>query len=242
MVCTKRAAPPYLNGREGYSECWANTELGLNWIVEMWKYARGDKEMSSLWKQWNISPWVIWPSETPLLTMAGIIAQLTRAARIRRDRKHYGTNKCLYTLEPFDTNGFKVNINLLTRYLLQVLSTFIFCPGWSSQQIHREEGAVGGAPEDDEGGGGHDHRDLQTVQGDDSSLIICSSCLIVQREKAAERRGQGRSPLLQCLEVTAFTALVLTLPTFLLATELLFYFGTIYIDTKLLGKFWNLFK
>ena len=40
--------------------------------------------------------------------MAGIIAQLTRAARIRRDRKHYGTNKCLYTLEPFDTNGFKV--------------------------------------------------------------------------------------------------------------------------------------
>ena len=60
MVCTKRAAPPYLNGREGYSECWANTELGLNWIVEMWKYARGDKEMSSLWKQWNISPCVIW--------------------------------------------------------------------------------------------------------------------------------------------------------------------------------------
>ena len=163
--------------------------------------------------------------------MAGIIAQLTRAARIRRDRKHYGTNKCLYTLEPFDTNGFKV----ITIQIYQQ-TTHIFCPGWSSQQIHREEGAVGGAPEDDEGGGGHDHRDLQTVQGDDSSLTICS-CHIVQREQAAERRGQGRSPLLQCLEVTAFTALVLTLPTFLLATELLFYFGTIYIDTKLLGKF-----
>ena len=40
--------------------------------------------------------------------MAGIIAQLTRAARSRRDRRTYGTNKCLYTLEPFDTNGFKV--------------------------------------------------------------------------------------------------------------------------------------
>ena len=39
--------------------------------------------------------------------MAGIIAQLTRAARIRRDRRTYGTNKCLYTLEPFHTNGFK---------------------------------------------------------------------------------------------------------------------------------------
>ena len=61
MVCTKRAVPLYLNGREGYSECWANTELGLNWIVEMWKYARGgDKEMSSLWKQWNISACVTW--------------------------------------------------------------------------------------------------------------------------------------------------------------------------------------
>ena len=29
---------------------------------------------------------------------------------------------------------------------------------------------------------------------------------------------------------------------FLLATEILFYFGTIYIDTQLLGKFRNLFK
>ena len=42
--------------------------------------------------------------------MAGIIAQLTRAARIRRDRRTYGTNKCLYTLQPFDTNGFQVKI------------------------------------------------------------------------------------------------------------------------------------
>ena len=38
--------------------------------------------------------------------MAAIIAQLTRAARRKRSRKTYGTNKCLYTLEPFDRNGF----------------------------------------------------------------------------------------------------------------------------------------
>ena len=44
--------------------------------------------------------------------MAGIIAQLTRAARIRRDRRTYGTNKCLYTLEPFHTNGFKAGTRL----------------------------------------------------------------------------------------------------------------------------------
>ena len=38
-------------------------------------------------------------------------------------------------------------------------------PGWTPQQVLREEGALGGAPEDDAGGGGHDHGDIQTVQG-----------------------------------------------------------------------------
>ena len=49
--------------------------------------------------------------------------------------------------------------------------------------------------------------------------------------------SRGRSLLLQCLEIIVFTVLILTLPAVLLVTELLFYFGTIYIDTKLLGKF-----
>ena len=40
------------------------------------------------------------------------------------------------------------------------------------------------------------------------------------------------------VQVLVFAFLVLTLPAVLLATEILFYFGTIYIDTKLLGKFW----
>ena len=39
------------------------------------------------------------------------------------------------------------------------------------------------------------------------------------------------------VQVLVFAFLVLTLPAVLLATEILFYFGTIYIDTKLLGKF-----
>ena len=38
--------------------------------------------------------------------MAGIIAQLTRAARIRRDRRTYSTSKCMYSLEPFRPHGF----------------------------------------------------------------------------------------------------------------------------------------
>lgn len=38
------------------------------------------------------------------------------------------------------------------------------------------------------------------------------------------------------VQVLVFALLVLTLPAVLLATEILFYFGTIYIDTKLLGK------
>ena len=41
-------------------------------------------------------------------------------------------------------------MHVLTRFFYSLL-------GWSSQQIRREEGEVGGAPEDHEGGGGHDH-------------------------------------------------------------------------------------
>ena len=46
-----------------------------------------------------------------VLSMAAIIAQLTRAARRKRTRRTYGTNKCLYTLEPFDRNGFNPAIH-----------------------------------------------------------------------------------------------------------------------------------
>ena len=65
------------------------------------------------WFEWVEVVVEIWNPLQKLIqlkTMAGIIAQLTRAARIRRDRRTYGTNKCLYTLEPFDTNGFKAKI------------------------------------------------------------------------------------------------------------------------------------
>ena len=109
-----------------------NAELALSsdWIelLRCGNMHVGDKEMSSLWKQWNISACVTldgdWSSETRL-AMAGIIAQLTRAARIRRDRKHYGTNKCLYTLEPFDTNGFKVDKNQFDRDSFYVLPRLV---------------------------------------------------------------------------------------------------------------------
>ena len=43
--------------------------------------------------------------------MAAIIAQLTRAARARRDKRTYGTNKCMYTLDRFDTNGFNPEVH-----------------------------------------------------------------------------------------------------------------------------------
>ena len=43
--------------------------------------------------------------------MAAIIAQLTRAARRKRSRRTYGPNKCLYTLEPFDRNGFNPSVH-----------------------------------------------------------------------------------------------------------------------------------
>ena len=43
--------------------------------------------------------------------MAAIIAQLTRAARARRDKRTYGTSKCMYTLERFDSNGFNPAIH-----------------------------------------------------------------------------------------------------------------------------------
>ena len=48
---------------------------------------------------------------------------------------------------------------------------------------------------------------------------------------------QPRTSNKDVVQVLVFAFLVLTLPAVLLATEILFYFGTIYIDTKLLGKF-----
>ena len=97
--------------------------------------------------------------------MAGIIAQLTRAARIRRDRRTYGTNKCLYTLQPFDTNGFKVR--LLHIRSLKFSSVFV---GESPQQVLCTEGQVGRPPQEHQGGGGHHSKCLQTIQGRDLSM------------------------------------------------------------------------
>ena len=49
--------------------------------------------------------------------MAAIIAQLTLAARKRRDRRTYGTNKCMYTLGRFDPNGF--NPEMHNKYCIE---------------------------------------------------------------------------------------------------------------------------
>ena len=49
--------------------------------------------------------------------MAAIIAQLTRAARARRDKRTYGTNKCMYTLGRFDSNGFDPQVH--NRYCVE---------------------------------------------------------------------------------------------------------------------------
>ena len=49
--------------------------------------------------------------------MASIIAQLTRAVRVRRDRRTYGTSKCMYTLEPFHPHGFDASKH--NKYIIQ---------------------------------------------------------------------------------------------------------------------------
>ena len=49
--------------------------------------------------------------------MAAIIAQLTRAARKRRDRRTYGANKCMYKLDRFDPNGFNPDVH--NRYCVE---------------------------------------------------------------------------------------------------------------------------
>ena len=50
--------------------------------------------------------------------MAGLIAQLTAAARKRKNKKDIGTNKCTYSLEPFDRNGFKADVH--NEYLVEM--------------------------------------------------------------------------------------------------------------------------
>ena len=58
--------------------------------------------------------------------MAAIIAQLTRAARGRRTRRTYGANKCLYTLQPFDRNGFNPAIHNKSGSWLGWVKIFLF--------------------------------------------------------------------------------------------------------------------
>ena len=62
----------------------------------------------------------------------------------------------------------------------------------------------------------------------------------MKAEEVEKTLAKRRSLWWKCLEVWIFTILIMTLPTMLLATEILFYFGTIYIDSKLLGKFKNI--
>ena len=57
--------------------------------------------------------------------MAGLIAQLTAAARKRKNKKDIGTNKCMYSLEPFDRNGFKKEVH--NEYLVEMRT-------WNEQQ------------------------------------------------------------------------------------------------------------
>ena len=51
-------------------------------------------------------------------SMAGLIAQLTAAARERKGKKDIGTNKCMYSLEPFDRNGFQKEVH--NEYLVEM--------------------------------------------------------------------------------------------------------------------------
>ena len=70
--------------------------------------------------------------------MAAIIAQMTRAARKRRDRRTYGINKCMYTLHRFDPNGFKPDIH--NKYCVEKAK-------WEEQvnMVQKEEEIIGRA-------------------------------------------------------------------------------------------------
>ena len=70
--------------------------------------------------------------------MAGIIAQMTRAARKRRDRRTYGINKCMYTLHRFDPNGFNPHIH--NKYCVEKAK-------WEEQVkiVQKEEEVIGRA-------------------------------------------------------------------------------------------------
>ena len=93
--------------------------------------------------------------------MAAIIAQLTRAARGRRTRRTYGANKCLYTLQPFDRNGFNPAIHNKSG------STRHFCwvEGNIIVQVLFGEGPVGGVRPESGTGGGDDTDHVEGAPG-----------------------------------------------------------------------------
>ena len=65
--------------------------------------------------------------------MAGIIGTMTAQARLRRGRKEILSDKCVYILKPFSSNGFDPNIHnkfVMARNSLKMieesLSTSVF--------------------------------------------------------------------------------------------------------------------
>ena len=149
--------------------------------------------------------------------MAGIIAQLTRAARVRRDRRTYGTSKCMYTLDPFHPNGFDASIH--NKFIVQKAL-------WEEQvkRVKDEENEIVTA---------YKVYKARLKLYERKSLI----CLFQENKKSIQK-AQPLSILRCCMEVLLISTMLLTIPTALLATEILFYFGTLYIPSSLATRLW----
>ena len=169
--------------------------------------------------------------------MAGIIAQLTRSARERGNKvtrhwilsnrcsdfsilqKYYGANKCLYTLERFDTNGF--NPTLHNKFVVE-----------REKQAQRQKDKTGNLFE-------------FVIQGSifhatlKGGKLNCSVVYYLQEEDQ-EMKQKKMFSWHSCIVETILILLLLGLiPGAVLTVEMIFSYGTQYIPDQCLKELYS---
>ena len=141
--------------------------------------------------------------------MAGLIAQLTAAARKRKQKKDIGTNKCMYSLPPFDRNGFKAEVH--NEYLVEMRL-------WGEQQAREAA-----------------ENKMITEHWTKFQVIFyyASKIYLVKQEEKAIREAVPFTWRRCILEGVAFTTWLGIIPLSFLSMELLFHFGTAFISPEL---------
>ena len=150
--------------------------------------------------------------------MAAIIAQLTRAARARRDKRTYGTNKCMYTLERFDSNGFDPTIH--NKYCVEKAR-------WERQRELnlKEDEKI--------------QRAWKEMKVKTKLVGIKISKILLQLKRTNDyTESEKVSWKNYTFEIFLLIIFFLTIPVLIIIFEIMFFYGTRYIPPDMLEDMW----